>query len=164
AEYVLFRPSFGVIPVRVGFRTADLGFSEADSSDYTYIYSYQDPSLSDDERNAITNFETMGVLFDGSPSGDAVDGTGFSFGISLQTARIRYDFGADIFNYSYQQFYFDSPWDPVLNPNPIEGTRRQTNEKGEYLPPPRNHPRLIDVDRTVTTFRLSATCNFPDFF
>jgi hypothetical protein len=164
AEYVLFRPTWGEIPVRVGFRTADLGFAQADSSDYTYVYSYQNPALTDEERRAITTFETMGVAFDGSPNGDAPDGTGFSFGISLKTSRIRYDLGADIFSYEYQQFYFDSPWDPVLNPNRLEGTRRQTDDKGEYLPPARTHPSLIDVDRTITTVRLSATCDFPDFF
>lgn len=164
AEYVLFRPSWGEIPVRVGFRSADLPFAQADSSDYTYVYSYQDPSLSEDERNAIANFETVGVLFDGSPSGDAPDGTGISFGVSLKTSRIRYDFGADVFSYSYRQFYFDSPWDQVINPNPIEGTRRAVDDNGDFLPPTRTHPDLIHVDRTVTNFRLSATCDFPDFF
>jgi hypothetical protein len=163
AEYVLFRPSWAKqIPVRVGFRSATLPFAQADSSDYTYFYSYQDPRLTPEERDAITTFQTLDVVFDGSPSGEAPDGTGVSFGISLETERIRYDFGGEVFSYSTDQFYFDSPWDPFFNPNPIEGTRRERTEGG-YLPPRRTHPNVIDVDRTVTTFRLSATYNFPSF-
>ncbi|MCA9728525.1 MAG: hypothetical protein KC729_12630, partial [Candidatus Eisenbacteria bacterium] len=164
AEYVLFRPSWAEIPIRFGFRSTTIPYAQVDSSDYTYVYSYQNPNLTPEERRAITTFETAGILYDGTPSGSAPDGTGFSFGISLRADRIRYDLGAEFFNYKTHQFYFDSAWDPVLNPNPIEGTRRVVDDNGDYLPPTRVHPNMINVDRTVSTFRLSATYTFPDFF
>lgn len=164
-EYVLLRPAWGEIPVRLGFRSSDLPYAQADSSDYNYIYSYQNPFLTQEERDAITRFETMTIVFDGTPSGDAVDGTGFSFGTSIRTDRVSYDLGFDFFSYTEKRFFFNSPWDATLNPNPIEGTPRVRNEQGdEFLPPSRLHPNLIEVDRSVTTIRLSASLLLPDFF
>jgi hypothetical protein len=163
-EYVLLRPSWGEIPVRVGFRSADLPYAQADSSDYNYVYTFQNPFLTQEERDAISRFETLTILYDGTPSGDAVDGTGFSLGTSLRTDRVSYDLGIDFFSYKEQRFFFNLPWDPTLNPNPIEGSVRVRDDEGEFIPPSRLHPDLLEIDRSVTTIRLSASLMLPDFF
>lgn len=152
-EYRLLRTSWAEFPVRLGYRKSSLGFRDLDGKDYRYIYSYDlDPS--------IDEIQTLGVFYTGIPTGKEVKGDAYSFGTSLDMGNLRYDVGIDVFTYQLHKFYAGTPWDPVLNPSPVEGNSRPRDELGNLLPATVLHPSVIQADRTVTTFRFSATYSF----
>jgi len=164
AEYMLFRKSWANIPIRVGYRQVDLGYRQPAGEDYTYIYSFQLPGLTQEQRDGIDDFQTVAVVYDGSPSGEAVDGNAYSFGFSLATDRVTYDVGFDVLSYEEQKFNLDSSWDTIFNPNPVEGDRRPRDSEGVPLPVVNVHPSLISIDRSLTNIRFSATYRFPGLF
>ena len=189
AEYVLLRRAAVEVPVRVGFRSADLPFVAASPEDYSYRYLHEevldflgldyeqflrlyDPSWDSNSTRArkMPKYETIGLVYNG-PHGEQPTGTGISAGISLRTDRVTYDLGLDWFSYQETRFYNDSIWDPIFSPNSIEGRVVESTTLGEgenqfevELPAPVRHPSVLTVDRSVTTFRFSATYNFPGLF
>ncbi len=166
AEYVLFDKSWGKIPVRFGYRSTELPYLAADSLDYSYRYAHVEAAedgLPVDELSAFAVAQTIGVRYNG-PNGQQPDGTGYSFGASFETDRVTYDLGVDVFSYEETEFYGDSVWDAIFNPNPDEGRRILYDDKGTPITPLGQHPNVVSLDRTVTTIRFSATYNFPGLF
>lgn len=66
---------------------------------------------------------------------DAVESSSITFGVGFETKNLRYDFGYEVLDYKFSRFYFDSPRDAFVNPQSV----------------------VVDIDRRVTQFRLSAT-------
>lgn len=189
AEYVLLRRADLEVPVRAGFRSTDLPYLTAASEDYSYRYLHEevmellgldyeellrlyDPSWDSNSTRArkVPKYTTVGVRYNG-PHGEQPTGTGFSAGVSLRTDRVSYDLGIDWFSYDETRFYMDSIWDPIFSPNPSDGDEVESTIVGEgedqewvELPASVRHPSIIDVERKITTFRLSATYSFPDLF
>lgn len=84
-EYVVWQPSWGEIPIRAGFRSSPLSFSDMDSTDVNPL--------------------------DGDPvfAGDEIDTSAISAGFGVTTGNVTFDFGAERTSYEVQKIYFDSP-------------------------------------------------------
>jgi len=121
AEYLLFRPSWGDWFVRAGLRTSVSSFREISPADTT----------------------APGVDF--SYHGEKIEPTAYSFGVSLTTAGIRYDFGWETWRFDERRWFLDSPSDPLTDPDSEEG------DAG---------PRMVTVERAVNRLRLSGTYAF----
>ena len=152
AEYELLRGAWGSIPVRAGYRQVPVGFRDLNPNDYTYILN-----------PLAENVETIGVTFNGDPSGEFVEGDAFTFGTSVRLRTITYDLGVEVQSYELRKFYNDSPWDPIFNTNPDEGDPLPVDGDGDPFLPVLHPPALL-VDRTVTTIRFSATLELPNLF
>ena len=187
AEYVLYRNGDTELPIRFGFRSTDLPYRQVDPEDYSYRYLHEevmdflgityeemlqmyDPAWDGTGNRKRPKYTTLGLRYNGS-HGEQPTGTGVSFGASFRTGVVSYDLGIDWFSYTDTRFAFGTPWNPIFNPNPYEGDTVQSvtirDDDGsheEELPAPVRHPSVLDVDRSVTTFRLSATYAFPGLF
>ena len=62
----------------------------------------------------------------------------YSFGVSLDTPGIRYDLGFESISYEHRKWFFDSPYDSILNPGMA----------------------MVKVKQKVSKIRLSATYSF----
>jgi hypothetical protein len=100
AEYKVLRTSWGEVPVRVGFRTAPLGYLDVDRRDL------QPDTIS----------TPQGSLFRWSYHGKQPKSNAYSFGASLDTSGIRYDVGFERISYEQNKWFFDTPYDQFLNP------------------------------------------------
>lgn len=80
---------------------------------------------------------SMAALEEGNEDwiGGDVDSQSFSFGLGFEAGPLHYDIGYQVIDYKIKKFYFDTPVDPLMNP---EGT-------------------LVDVDRRVGIVRFSAS-------
>ncbi|MEZ4651255.1 MAG: hypothetical protein R3E97_21180 [Candidatus Eisenbacteria bacterium] len=187
AEYVLFRNERSELPIRIGFRSTDLPYLKAASEDYSYRYlheevmdflgiSYEellqmwDPAWNGTGNRKRPRYTTIGLRYNGA-HGEQPTGTGFSLGASFRTGVVSYDLGIDWFSYTDTRFAFGTAWNAIFNPNPIEGDfissvtiHEDDTSHEEELPAPVRHPSVLEVDRSVTTFRLSATYSFPGLF
>ena len=187
AEYVLYRNGDTELPIRFGFRSTDLPYRQVDPEDYSYRYLHEevmdflgityeemlqmyDPAWDGTGNRKRPKYTTLGLRYNGS-HGEQPTGTGVSFGASFRTGVVSYDLGIDWFSYTDTRFAFGTPWNPIFNPNPYEGdtvqsvtVRDDDGSHEEELPAPVRHPSVLDVDRSVTTFRLSATYAFPGLF
>jgi hypothetical protein len=96
------------IPIRVGYRQGPL---------------------------SVAQLEPQGNPVLGEWTGGDVDSKTISFGLGMETGNLRYDLSYDSTDYDLKKFYFDAPYDPLVNPQ----------------------SQLVDVSRRVGTLRLSAS-------
>jgi hypothetical protein len=95
------------LPVRLGYRTGPL---------------------------SLAQLEPKGNPLLGDWAGGEVEANTISFGLGMETGNLRYDLSYEFTDYKLHKFYFDAPYDQLVNPQ----------------------SSLVDVDRRVAVLRLSA--------
>ena len=125
-EYRLFRTRWGDLPVRIGFRTAPQGYLDPDPGD-------ADTLGVETVAGRVIQVTSTGGYHGKQPKADA-----YSFGVSLDTPGIRYDLGFESISYEHRKWFFDSPYDSILNPGMA----------------------MVKVKQKVSKIRLSATYSF----
>jgi hypothetical protein len=126
AEYKLFRTRWGEVPVRVGFRTAPQGYLDPDRADVR-------ADTIEVSGSRVVQVSSTGHYYGKQPKANA-----YSFGVSLDTPGIRYDLGFETISYEHRKWFFDLPYDAILNPS----------------------MSIVTVTQKVSRYRLSATCSF----
>lgn len=126
-EYLLFEWDWAHIPVRFGFHKGPLGFRSSDRDDVTLVQlelpngaPYQQP------------------VHTGVFHGESVEADAVSYGVSLRTGSFTYDLGVEHFSYEENKWFFDTVYDPVMNPG----------------------SRLVKHTKRFTSIRLSSTVHF----
>ncbi len=84
---------------------------------------------------SVAQLEPKGSVLQGDWMGGEIDTSALSFGAGLVSGPLRWDFSYEVLDYKLKKFYFDAPFDLLINP---EST-------------------VVDVDRRVARLRLSAT-------
>ncbi|MDM7915393.1 MAG: hypothetical protein QUU85_09030, partial [Candidatus Eisenbacteria bacterium] len=125
AEYVLKRMSWAEIPVRAGFRTVPLGFRDVAVADLRIDTLQVAPHI-------------LSVQHAGRFTGNEVEANGLTFGASLRSGAHSWDLGIETYTYDYHKWFFDTPYDPLVNPEVAR----------------------VRVERTVTNLRFSTTHRF----
>jgi len=128
AEYVLKRMSWGEIPVRAGFRTVPLGFRDVSRSDVELVFAPED----------TLQTQLLDIDHTGTFHGKEVEANGLTFGASLRSGGYSWDLGIETYTYDYHKWFFDVPFDPLVNPL----------------------ASLVRVERTITSIRISTTHRF----
>lgn len=126
AEYKLLRTGWGEVPVRIGFRTTPLGYRDIGTGDVR-LDTLETP------QGRWVQVTSTGIYSGKQPKANA-----YSFGASLVTPGIRYDVGFERISYEHSKWFFDVPYDMLLNP-----------EKA-----------TVKVKQKVSKIRLSATYTF----
>jgi hypothetical protein len=71
-------------------------------------------------------------------AGGDVSSSTLSFGVGFETGPLRYDLSYEVIDYKLNKWYFETPYDPFLNPQGI----------------------IVEVDRRCAQMRFSGTLNF----
>lgn len=84
---------------------------------------------------SVSQLEPHGNPLLGNWQGGEIDSKALTLGVGVETGNVRYDLSYEFTDYKLRKFYFDVPFDQLVNP---EST-------------------LITVDRRVAVLRLSAS-------
>jgi hypothetical protein len=84
---------------------------------------------------SVAQLEPRGNPLFGDWTGGEVDSKTISLGIGMEASNLRYDLSYEFTDYEIKKFYFDVPFDALVNP----------------------HSEVVNVDRRVAILRLSAT-------
>jgi hypothetical protein len=103
----------GDLPVRVGYSTGPLSVAQLDPHG-------ENPSLQSNWAGGDVKSSTM------------------SLGVGFESGPLHYDLAYEIIDYKLNKWYFESPYDPFLNPQGI----------------------LVKVDRRISQIRLGGTLSF----
>lgn len=106
AEYMLFRASWGRIPVRAGYRTAPLGFVGNSRGDVTV------DTLDVGGGTSMTLINHTGQFY-----GDEVETHAISFGASLLTDDVDFHLGFETLSYDIEKWFLDVPYSQLENPD-----------------------------------------------
>ncbi len=126
AEYILFQPSWGTIPVRIGFHTSPQSFRNVSPADVKV------------DTLVTPDGSLLALHPSGSFNGSQVSGNTLTVGASIRFKTISYDLGVESLSYKQQEWYFDSPLDPLINPG----------------------MNVVSIDRHVLRLHISATYDF----
>ncbi len=127
AEFLLFDWSWAQVPVRMGFQQVPLNFRSPSNDDILLV-----------ETEGPGGALVRQPLHSGSFNGDPVKADALSFGVSLNTGSFSYNLGVESYSYTEKKWFFDSVYDPVMNPR----------------------SRLVEHKRQITRMRLSSTVRF----